>query len=79
VTLRVSGVDAARRFYELALTHLGYGEPCRGGHFFEWEDLNLGRPRGPGRDPEPPPRPARPVLDPDGNNLEAVFHDGGAG
>jgi catechol 2,3-dioxygenase-like lactoylglutathione lyase family enzyme len=41
VTIRVSDVEASRRFYELALRQLGYGEPYRGDHFFEWEDLSI--------------------------------------
>jgi catechol 2,3-dioxygenase-like lactoylglutathione lyase family enzyme len=39
VTVRVSDVEASRRFYERALGQLGYGEPFRGDHFFEWDDL----------------------------------------
>jgi catechol 2,3-dioxygenase-like lactoylglutathione lyase family enzyme len=45
VTIRVEDVDASRRFYELALERLGYGEPYRGGHFFEWEDLSISQAR----------------------------------
>jgi catechol 2,3-dioxygenase-like lactoylglutathione lyase family enzyme len=41
VTIRVSDLEASRRFYELALAQLGYGEPYRGDHFFEWEDLSI--------------------------------------
>jgi catechol 2,3-dioxygenase-like lactoylglutathione lyase family enzyme len=41
VTVRVEDVDASRRFYELALGMLDYGEPYRGNHFFEWEDLSI--------------------------------------
>jgi catechol 2,3-dioxygenase-like lactoylglutathione lyase family enzyme len=41
VTLRVSDLEASRRFYELALAELGYGEPYRSDHFFEWEDLSI--------------------------------------
>ncbi len=41
VTVRVSDVEASRRFYELALAELGYGEPYRGPEFFEWEDLSI--------------------------------------
>jgi catechol 2,3-dioxygenase-like lactoylglutathione lyase family enzyme len=41
VTLRVSDLEASRPFYELALAQLGYGEPYRGDHFFEWEDLSI--------------------------------------
>lgn len=41
VTIRVADVEASRRFYELALERLGYGEPYRGRHFFEWEDLSI--------------------------------------
>jgi catechol 2,3-dioxygenase-like lactoylglutathione lyase family enzyme len=41
VTIRVEDVEASRRFYELALDRLGYGEPYRGDHFFEWEDLSI--------------------------------------
>jgi catechol 2,3-dioxygenase-like lactoylglutathione lyase family enzyme len=45
VTVRVSDVEASRRFYELALARLGYGEPYRGPHFFEWEDISISRAR----------------------------------
>jgi catechol 2,3-dioxygenase-like lactoylglutathione lyase family enzyme len=41
VTLRVSDLEASRRFYELALAQLGYGEPYRGPEFLEWEDLSI--------------------------------------
>jgi catechol 2,3-dioxygenase-like lactoylglutathione lyase family enzyme len=41
VTIRVSNVDASRRFYALALASLGFGEPYVGGHFFEWNDLSI--------------------------------------
>jgi catechol 2,3-dioxygenase-like lactoylglutathione lyase family enzyme len=41
VTLRVSDLEASRRFYELALAQLGYGEPYRGPAFLEWEDLSI--------------------------------------
>ena len=37
-----SDLDASRRFYELALAQLGYGEPYRGDWFYEWEDLAIG-------------------------------------
>ncbi|MDX6412709.1 MAG: hypothetical protein QOH23_119 [Gaiellaceae bacterium] len=39
--MRVSDFEASRRFYELVLAQLGYGEPYRADHFFEWEDLAL--------------------------------------
>jgi catechol 2,3-dioxygenase-like lactoylglutathione lyase family enzyme len=42
VGVRVSDGDASREFYELALGKLGYGEPDRGPHHFEWEDLAIG-------------------------------------
>ena len=45
VTLRVSDVEVSRRFYELALELLGYGEPYRGDHFIEWEDLSISQAR----------------------------------
>ena len=45
VTVRVSDVAASLGFYELALGALGYGEPHRGGHFFEWEDLSISQAR----------------------------------
>jgi catechol 2,3-dioxygenase-like lactoylglutathione lyase family enzyme len=41
VTIRVADVEASRRFYELGLERLGYGEPYRGRHFFEWEDPSI--------------------------------------
>jgi catechol 2,3-dioxygenase-like lactoylglutathione lyase family enzyme len=40
VTIRVSDIEVARRFYETALAILGFGEPDRG-HFFEWRDLSI--------------------------------------
>jgi catechol 2,3-dioxygenase-like lactoylglutathione lyase family enzyme len=42
VGVGVSDLEASRRFYELALAQLGYGEPYRGDHVFEWEDLAIG-------------------------------------
>jgi catechol 2,3-dioxygenase-like lactoylglutathione lyase family enzyme len=41
VTVRVSDIGTARRFYETALATLGFGEPDQGGHFFEWQDLSV--------------------------------------
>jgi catechol 2,3-dioxygenase-like lactoylglutathione lyase family enzyme len=41
VTLRISDLEASRRFYEPALAQLGYGEPYRGPQFLEWEDLSI--------------------------------------
>jgi catechol 2,3-dioxygenase-like lactoylglutathione lyase family enzyme len=41
VGIRVSDVEASRRFYERALAQLGYGEPYRGGDLYEWEDLAM--------------------------------------
>jgi catechol 2,3-dioxygenase-like lactoylglutathione lyase family enzyme len=41
VTIRVADLDASRTFYELALEALGFGEPYRGDHFFEWEDFSI--------------------------------------
>ena len=41
VTIRLSDVEASRRFYERARGQLGYGEPFRGDQFFEWEDLSI--------------------------------------
>jgi catechol 2,3-dioxygenase-like lactoylglutathione lyase family enzyme len=41
VTLRVSDIDAARDFYEVALSTLEFGPPYAGGHFFEWNDLSI--------------------------------------
>ncbi len=42
VTIRVSDLEEARRFYETALATLGFGEPDRYEGFFEWEDLSVG-------------------------------------
>jgi catechol 2,3-dioxygenase-like lactoylglutathione lyase family enzyme len=42
VGVSVSDLEASRRFYELALAQLGYGEPYRGDWFYEWEDLAIG-------------------------------------
>ncbi len=41
VTIRVSDLDGSRQFYELAFSTLGYAEPYRGPHFFEWEDFSI--------------------------------------
>ncbi len=45
VTVRASDIDASRRFYESALAALGFGEPERGGGFFEWQDLSIAQAR----------------------------------
>jgi catechol 2,3-dioxygenase-like lactoylglutathione lyase family enzyme len=45
VTVRVSEVEQARRFYETALAIIEFGEPDRGGHFFEWRDLSIAQSR----------------------------------
>ena len=112
VTLRVSDIDAARDFYEAALSTLEFEPPDVGGHFFEWNDLSISMARedrpltrrvhiglsAPSRDHvdafwrtltergyrdngSPGPRPIYHegyygafLLDPDGNNIEAVFH-----
>ena len=42
VGVSVSDLEASRRFYQLALARLGYGEPYRGDWFYEWEDLAIG-------------------------------------
>jgi catechol 2,3-dioxygenase-like lactoylglutathione lyase family enzyme len=41
VIVRASDFDASRRFYELALTQLGFGEPYRDEGFVEWEDVGI--------------------------------------
>jgi catechol 2,3-dioxygenase-like lactoylglutathione lyase family enzyme len=41
VIVRASDFEASRRFYELALTELGFGEPYREEGFVEWEDLGI--------------------------------------
>src|SRR5262245_16285847 len=41
VTIRVSDLDASRRFYELALSTLGFPEPSSDGHFFDWWDFSI--------------------------------------
>ncbi len=41
VTIRVSDIEASRRFYELALATLGFGEPSLGDDFLEWEDFSI--------------------------------------
>jgi len=41
VTIRVSDLDASRRFYELAMSALGFNEPTAGGDFFEWWDFSI--------------------------------------
>jgi catechol 2,3-dioxygenase-like lactoylglutathione lyase family enzyme len=45
VTVRVSDIEEARRFYGTALATLGFGKPDRGGHFFEWRDLSIAQAR----------------------------------
>jgi catechol 2,3-dioxygenase-like lactoylglutathione lyase family enzyme len=45
VTLRVSDLEQARRFYGTALATLEFGEPSGDGHFFEWEDLSIAEAR----------------------------------
>ena len=45
MTIRVSDLEASRRFYELAMATLGFGEPASDGHFFEWEDLSISESR----------------------------------
>jgi catechol 2,3-dioxygenase-like lactoylglutathione lyase family enzyme len=113
VTIRVSDLEASRRFYGLAMTQLGFGEPVTDGHFFEWHDFSISHGSAVTRhlhaafvarsrdavddwweamtgagyrdDGEPGPRPQYSpdyyggfVLDPDGNNVEAVPHGGTA-
>jgi catechol 2,3-dioxygenase-like lactoylglutathione lyase family enzyme len=46
VTVRVSDIGRARSFYERALATLGFREPDRGDHFFEWQDLSVAQARG---------------------------------
>jgi catechol 2,3-dioxygenase-like lactoylglutathione lyase family enzyme len=41
VGVRVSDLEASRRFYELAFATLGYAEPYRGPNLFEWEDFAI--------------------------------------
>jgi catechol 2,3-dioxygenase-like lactoylglutathione lyase family enzyme len=41
VTIRVSDLEEARRFYALAMSALGFGEPETDGHFFEWSDFSI--------------------------------------
>lgn len=45
VTVRVSDIGRSRAFYESALATLAFGEPDRGGHFFEWQDLSVAQAR----------------------------------
>lgn len=45
VTVRVSDIEAGRRFYESGLATLGFGEPDRGGYYFEWRDLSIAQSR----------------------------------
>ena len=66
VHLRVADLDASRRFYEGALEPLGI--PVRGGtESFSADEL-------PGERTYHPGYYAAFVLDPDGNNVEAVYH-----
>ena len=41
VIVRASDFEPSRRFYELALTELDFGEPYREEGFVEWEDLGI--------------------------------------
>jgi catechol 2,3-dioxygenase-like lactoylglutathione lyase family enzyme len=41
VTIRVADLAEARRFYGLAMSTLGFGEPETDGHFFEWWDFSI--------------------------------------
>ena len=41
VTIRVSDLEEARRFYELAMALLGFSGPETDGHFFEWWDFSV--------------------------------------
>jgi catechol 2,3-dioxygenase-like lactoylglutathione lyase family enzyme len=41
VTIRVSDLGQSRRFYGLALSQLGFGNPVTGPHFHEWEDFSI--------------------------------------
>jgi catechol 2,3-dioxygenase-like lactoylglutathione lyase family enzyme len=45
VTIRVSDLAASHRFYALALSTLGFGEPTSDGHFYEWEDFSISQAR----------------------------------
>jgi len=112
VTMRVTDLEEARRFYGTAMAALARSEPTTDGHFFEWEDLSISAARedraltcglhvglaapsrahvdefwralaGAGFEDNGPPGPRpqyRPdyyaafVLDPDGNNVEALHH-----
>lgn len=46
VTIRVSDADSSRRFYELAMSTLGFGEPYIGGDGFEWNDFSISQASG---------------------------------
>src|ERR687897_925087 len=96
VHLRVSDLEASRRFYEPALAALGYELRC-GESYFSLDELHVtsdGTPtsglhlafQAPDREAggesngRPGERDYHPgyyacyVLDPDGNNVEAVYH-----
>ena len=45
VTIRVSDLETSRRFYDLALRTLGFGEPATDGVFFEWNDFSISQER----------------------------------
>jgi catechol 2,3-dioxygenase-like lactoylglutathione lyase family enzyme len=45
VTIRVGDLDEARRFYELAMSTLGFSGPETDGHFFEWWDFSIAEAR----------------------------------
>jgi catechol 2,3-dioxygenase-like lactoylglutathione lyase family enzyme len=41
VTLRVSDLEESRRFYDVALSTLGFGDTTLGEYFLEWNDLSI--------------------------------------
>jgi catechol 2,3-dioxygenase-like lactoylglutathione lyase family enzyme len=45
VTVRVADLGAARRFYGLAMSTLGFEGPATDGHFFEWWDFSVSEAR----------------------------------
>jgi catechol 2,3-dioxygenase-like lactoylglutathione lyase family enzyme len=52
VTIRVSDVELSRRFYELAMSTLGFGEPYIAGDGSEWNDFSISQ----ASDDKPPTR-----------------------
>jgi len=80
VHLRVADLEASKRFYRAALASLGHGDVLQEGPGLFWADELFVNEAGGTDNGASGERPYHPgyygafVLDPDGNNVEAVFH-----